>query len=354
MFDNIEVFAGKNAARIIMESRLNEDLITGIAGASGGPKFLTLAGFDNIILSNWFRKRRKPLFFLGSSIGAWRGAAYACKNPVKAHNQFIESYLTQSYSARPAESEVTSESLRILNEYISETDINYILNKSHVHLGIIAAHCTGLSALNSRAALAASFIPSALVNIASRSLLLKLFQRTLFFDKRAVPPFAFNFSRKLQIPLTAANFRQAVLSSGSIPFVMEGIKDIPGAPAGTYRDGGITDYHLNIDFGAEEGIILYPHFSSRIIPGWLDKSIKWRKHNPALLSNVLLVAPSRKFLDSLPYGKIPDRTDFVSFAGRDNERLNYWNEVIKKSAVIGEEFMEATESGRLKDIVKPL
>ncbi len=352
MFDNIEVYAGKNAARIIMESGLNEEMITGIAAASGGPKFLALAGFDNIILANWFKKRKKPLFFLGSSIGAWRGAAYACKNPVKAHNQLIESYLTQKYSSRPSESEVTVESLRILDEYISDSDINHILTKSHVHLGIIAARCTGLSAMNSRAALAASFIPSALVNIVSRSLLLKLFGRTLFYDRREDPPFAFNFSGKLRIPLTADNFRQVVLSSGSIPFVMEGIKDIPGAPAGTYRDGGLTDYHLNINFGVDKGIVLFPHFSSRIIPGWLDKNIKWRKHDPALLANVLLIAPSRKFIDSLPYSKIPDRTDFVTFTDRD--RLNYWNSVIDKSSVIGREFIEAAASGRLKDIIKPL
>jgi len=354
MFDNIEIYAGKNAARIIMDSGLKEDLITGIAGASGGPKFLVLAGFDNILLSNWFKKRKKPLFFLGSSIGAWRGASYACKDPVKTHKQLIESYLSQKYSAKPSESEVTAESLRILNEYISDTDIDYILSESPVHLGIIAARCTGLSGMNSRAALAASFIPSAMINIASRSLLLKLFDRTLFYDRRETPPFAFNFSEKLQIPLSPDNFRKAVLSSGSIPFVMEGITDIPGAPSGTYRDGGITDYHLNINFGTEDGVILYPHFSSRIIPGWLDKSIKWRKHDPALLSNVLLAAPSQKFISSLPYGKIPDRTDFITFAGRDSIRLNYWNEVIIKSAVIGEEFMEAAASGKLKDIIRPL
>lgn len=354
MYDSIEIYAGKNAARMIMESGLNEDMIAGIAGASGGPKFLALAGFDNIILSNWFRKRKKPLFFLGSSIGSWRGAAYACKNPVKAHNQLIESYLSQKYSSKPSEKEVTSESLRIMNEYISDDDLEFILTKSIVHLGIIAARCTGLSSFNSRAALAASFIPSALLNIASRSMLLKLFNRTLFFDQRETPPFAFNFGEQFRIALSPANFRDALLASGSIPFVMEGIKGISGAPAGTYRDGGITDYHLNIDYGVRNGIILYPHFSSRIIPGWLDKSLKWRKHDPSLLSNVLFVAPSGKFINSLPFGKIPDRTDFVNFVNRDSERLRYWNEVIDKSRITGEEFMEAVTSGKLKDIIRPL
>ncbi len=354
MFNNIEVYAGKNAAGMIFDSALKEDMISGIAGASGGPKFLVLAGIDSILLSGWFRKRKSPLFFLGSSIGAWRGAAYASRDPLESHSRFVESYLSQQYSLKPDEKEVTAESLRILNEYLPDDDIKYIVSKSNVHLGIISARCTGLSAMDSRGALAASLLPSALLNIISRKLLLKLFDRTFFYREGSEHPYSFNFRDELRVPLTTGNFRKALLSSGSIPFVMEGIKDIPGAPSGTYRDGGLTDYHLNIDFGVKNGIILYPHFSSRIVPGWLDKSIKWRKHNPELLSNVLLVAPSGSFIQSLPGGKIPDRTDFVNFAGRDSERLKNWREVITRSRIIGEEFIEAATGGRLRDIVKPL
>ena len=93
---------------------------------------------------------------------------------------------------------------------------------------------------------------------------------------------------------------------------------------------------------------------TRIVPGWLDKSIKWRKHDPGLLKNVVFVAPSEKFLKSLPFGKIPDRTDFVTFAGRDRERLAYWNEVIDKSRILGEEFMESVNSAKLSNIIKRL
>lgn len=354
MFENIEVLAGKNAAQIISDCGLKPEIISGIAGASGGPKFLVLAGIDNILLSSWFSGWGKPLFFVGSSIGAWRGAAYACKDPVEAHSRFVESYLSQQYTSKPDEKEVTAESLRILNEYLPDNDIDHIVSESRVDLGIISARCTGLSAMESRAALGASLLPSAFLNIVSRKLLLKLFGRTLFHREGSEPPYAFNFREELRIPLTRENFRKALLSSGSIPFVMEGIKNIPGAPAGTYRDGGLTDYHLNLDFGIRDGIVLYPHFSSRIVPGWLDKSIKWRKHDPGLLSNVLLVAPSERFTRSLPGGKIPDRSDFINFAGRDRERLKNWRKVIEKSRIIGEEFMEAASGSRLKEIIKPI
>ncbi|PKL18602.1 MAG: hypothetical protein CVV49_04810, partial [Spirochaetae bacterium HGW-Spirochaetae-5] len=51
--------------------------------------------------------------------------------------------------------------------------------------------------------------------------------------------------------------------------------------------------------------------------------------------------------------KIPDRTDFKTFFGRDDERLKYWNEVISKSSIVGAEFIDAVSSGKIKDIIKP-
>ena len=352
MYDNIEIFAGEKAAEIIRNKGLKEENIKVIAGASGGPKFLVLNGLDKAILNTWFKKRTEPLFFIGSSIGSWRGAAFACKDPVKTLDRFTESYMKQKYTSKPSKKEVTDESIRILNDFLKDEDINFILNKSKINLSIISAQCKGISSLESNAALALSFIPAVFVNLISRKLLLKIYTRTLFHDTRNTPPFNDCFKNTSRVKLTDKNFKQALLSSGSIPFVMEGIKDIPGAPSGTYRDGGLTDYHINLDFGIKDGIVLFPHFSSRVIPGWLDKSISWRHPNKEYFSNTVLVAPSKKFIASLPMGKIPDRTDFKTFFGRDDERLKYWNEVINKSTVVGGEFMEAVSSGSIKDIMK--
>jgi len=352
MYNNIEIFAGDKAAAIIRRKGAKEDDIKVIAGASGGPKFLVLAGLDRAILNSWFKRRKEPLFFIGSSIGSWRGAAFASKAPVKTLEKFTESYLRQQYTGRPSRKDVTDESIRILNDFLKDEDIDFILNKSKINLNIIAAQCMGISSYENNAALALSFIPAAIVNLCSRKLLLKIYTRTLFHDNRNTPPFINSFKRDNRIRLTSENLKQALLSSGSIPFVMEGIKNIPDAPSGTYRDGGLTDYHINIDFGIEQDIVLFPHFSRRIIPGWLDKQIPWRGPDKKFFSNTVLVAPSSKFIESLPMGKIPDRTDFKTFYGRDNQRLAYWREVIKKSSIVGEEFMEAVAGGKIKNIMK--
>jgi hypothetical protein len=60
---------------------------------------------------------------------------------------------------------------------------------------------------------------------------------------------------------------------------------------------------------------------------------------------VLIVSPSESFKEKLPLMKIPDRKDFILFRGRDDERIACWKKVVKLNRLLGEEFMEAVESG---------
>lgn len=351
MYNNLEIYAGDRAAEIIRSRGLKEEDIKVMVGASGGPKFLVLSGLDKAIFSAWFKKRKNPLFYVGSSIGSWRGAAFATKNPLSSLQKLTESYMRQFYTSRPSKKDITDESMRILNDFLKEGEIDFILNRSKIKLSVISAYCPGISGYESNIALAMSFIPAALANVISRDLLLKIFTRTLFYEGTTPPPFIGSFKHSKRIALTKENLKGALLSSGSIPFAMEGIRNIPGAP-GTYRDGGLTDYHINIDFGINDGIVLFPHFSRKVIPGWLDKHLPWRKPDKKLFSNTLLVSPSDKFIRGLPFGKIPDRTDFKTFFSRDDERLAYWHKVIKRSSIVGEEFMEAVNSGKIKNVMK--
>ena len=52
------------------------------------------------------------------------------------------------------------------------------------------------------------------------------------------------------------------------------------------------------------------------------------KANPAFLHNVVLLCPSEHWVRSLPFGKIPDRSDFKL---PDNVRIDYWQQVIARS-----------------------
>jgi hypothetical protein len=153
--------------------------------------------------------------------------------------------------------------------------------------------------------------------------------------------------------LTPENFKQALISSGSIPIVMEGISDIQGAQ-GCFRDGGILDYHLDIPFLPDhDSLVLYPHFYETITPGWFDKRLN-RKPTKKNMENVILIAPSKQFVEKLPFKKIPDRKDFHTFKGKDQERQNYWKTVTQLNRLLGDEFSEAVQSGQIRNIVKPL
>lgn len=81
--------------------------------------------------------------------------------------------------------------------------------------------------------------------------------------------------------------------------VMQGVRDLPGAGAGTYRDGSLLDYHLDLPYHGND-IVLYPHFTDRVIPGWFDKGLPWRRSNQQGLQDVLLLAPSRTTWPACP------------------------------------------------------
>ncbi len=154
------------------------------------------------------------------------------------------------------------------------------------------------------------------------------------------------------VNLTEENLKPAIMASGSIPMVMRGVSGIPGAPDGVYRDGGMIDYHLDIPFDPDpEHIVLYPHYTDTIIPGWLDKHLSWRSAHTLNMSNVLIVCPSKSFIAGLPYGKIPDRNDFMKFKGRDAERLDYWRKSVEGSHFLGEQLHEAVTSGKIRSMV---
>ena len=228
-----------------------------------------------------------------------------------------------------------------------------------LRLAISTAQCKWPAASDNTVLLALGLMDAALYNAVHRNGLRFFFNRALFFDSRnPLPLNSTSDVETLKIPLSARNLKDALLASGSVPLLMQGVNNIPDAPEGMYRDGGIIDYHFDLpilqDEDNAEGLILFPHYTDRIIPGWFDKHLPWRKPRSANVDRLLLIAPSRQFVARLRYGRIPDRDDFWFFKGRNEERLEYWDEVIEASAGFGDEFLNAVETGEIRELVKPL
>jgi len=192
----------------------------------------------------------------------------------------------------------------------------------------------------------------------SRNLLGCFFHRAVFHDRRCTPPFPGcdgrpDAIRSVVIALTKKNLRPAVLASGSIPVVMEGVTDIPDAPEGTYRDGGLIDYHVTIP-EKDGGVVIFPHYTNRIIPGWFDKFHPRRTPPRSHVDRLLMLCPSPEFVSRLPYGKIPDRKDFKRFIEHDADRIAYWRRVVSECRRLGDEFLGLVDTGRIIDRIRPL
>lgn len=358
MSDNLTLLAGKKAYAIIREKGLQPEMVKVIAGAAGGPKWLVLNHLDRMLFTTWLKNRSKPLFLIGSSIGAWRFAAAASRtDPLRSFDRFQAAYLEQSYETKPTPQEVTRETIRVRDAFLDEPGIQMILDHSYLRLNLMVVRCKWPNSTENKLLLGAGLLGAALSNAVNRKLLNLFFERTLFYHPTTPPPFFQNSTSPLQkVPLNRDNLAPALLASGSIPLIMSGITGIKGATRGVYRDGGIIDYHMDIPFldSKDDSIVLFPHYTDRIIPGWLDKKLGWRKPHPSNMENVLLVSPSKSFVASLPYQKIPDRTDFWTFNQKNEKRINYWKTVILRSEILGNDFINAVESNRIKDLVRPM
>jgi len=184
---------------------------------------------------------------------------------------------------------------------------------------------------------------AAMANAISRRHLARFMDRTVFLDSRDAPPVMpgrFDAFHTHTVHLDAENFGHALLASASIPLVLEGVANIPRAPQGIYWDGGIIDYHLHLPYHHAKGLVLYPHFTDRIVPGWLDKGLPWRQARGPWLDNVIVVAPSREYLAKLPNSKLPDRRDFARYNGDDAARMATWRTAIGESQRLADAFLE--------------
>lgn len=348
--------AGARAAAFIRrDGGLDPSRLRVMLGASGGPKWLALARLDRAILKRWLRGRSAPLDLLGSSIGTWRFACYAQRDPLAAFDRFEEAYLAYRYEEGDTPADITADSLAILDTVFGPDGAREVLS-GHMRLHAVAVRARSrLLDTERRLPLQAGLAATALSNLFSRAAPGLFFERVLFHDPRSDAGYAdWSGFPTRRVALASDNLKPAIMASCAIPLVLEGIRDIPGAPPGIYRDGGLLDYHFDLPLLGDdpEGMALYPHFYPHLVPGWFDKPLKWRHKAGENAAPVLLIAPSPDFVAKLPYGKIPDRKDFLRMP--DGERLACWRRVLAETERLADELEEVIDKGLLPDRIEPL
>ena len=345
--------AGPDALAIIRERGLRAEDIDIMPGASGGAKWLAIAGLDRYLFGELLQTpRSRPMHLIGSSIGSWRLACLAQRDPVAALERGHHAYIyAQRYSAKPSAREVTEVLSRALDLLLGPSGVDEILSHPWARLHIITTEGRGLAASERRLVLAAGIAAAAAGNLVSRRLLAVQMRRCIFHSAGDETPFLhLSDLPTTHLPLTRDNLRAALLASGSIPLLVEGVR-IPGPARGMHWDGGVLDYHLDLDFGVGSGLVLYPHFYSHVVPGWFDKALRWRRAGGANFRRALVIAPTEAFVAALPGGKIPDRSDFYRVP--EAERLQRWQGVMDASVRLGDELRELVTTGRIAEHVRP-
>ncbi len=347
----LQILAGAEAFAKIQTEGFHSELFNSLLGASGGPKWFVLSRLDRVLAGAFFADRKRPIACMGSSIGSWRHACYAQAKPVAALTRLEQTYINQVYSPKPDRREVSRVARQSVNYILGPHGANDIADNPVWQTHILAVRSRLPVSTDNSVALALGLGASALGNAISRRSLGGFFSRAIFCNG-ATPAFGFSQFQTQELRLTPDNVPLAILASGSIPMVMEGVRNIPGAPAGTYRDGGITDYHFDFTFEYPKGLLLYPHFYSHITPGWYDKPLRRRRISGPALSRTVLLAPSPEFVAKLPYGKIPDRKDFTALSAQ--ERIRYWTQVCDQSQSLADLFYDAWQTNKLNQLVRAI
>ncbi len=322
-----------------------------VPGAAGGPKGLVLGPLDEFIFGEWLAQSEHEIHLVGASIGAWRMATACLANPVKAFERLSHDYVHQDYSIEPGRSRPTAYHV---SERFGESlaafyggRIPEVLAHPRFRLHILTSRGRHMLGREHRVATPLGYLGAFLSNTLHRKSMGAWLERVVFSapgadGKPAALPFMTTDYRTRQVLLDEANFNPALQASCSIPFVLRSVADIPGAPRGAYWDGGITDYHLHLDYRASApGLVVYPHFQKAVVPGWLDKGLKWRHRATPFLDNMVVIAPDPQWVATrLPNGKLPDRTDFMRYGTNLPARVDAWAKAVAESRQLADELRE--------------
>jgi hypothetical protein len=349
----LRILAGKKARAHIAQYGLQPSDIRAIPAAAGGPKGLLLSALDQYLFGDWLKTSQNPVHLIGASVGAWRMACAASAEPIAAFKELARLYMDeQRYARKATREDIDAACARILNQLIDPIH-DSIFEQQRYALHLLTVRGVGALAHPTQGH-KRGYAKAVLANALSRQHLGRYLERVAFhqgaplhFLPASQAAFqSFDGVPTRNLTLSTHNLKPVLSASGAIPLLISPLQTIGGAPAGPYWDGGITDYHIHWPWNCLGGITLYPHFAPYIVPGWLDKFLKYRRaHRSATrdwLDTTVLLCPSDDFVRSLPNQKIPDRNDFKHFGLDWKAREAAWKTSISQAQQLADEFAAFT------------
>ncbi len=355
----LAIHAGPRALRALQAHGLRPGDVRIIPAAAGGPKGLILNELDRFIFGDWLPRSAQTVHLVGASIGAWRMATACLANPDAGFAGLARDYIAQQYPHSPGRLPSAATVSALFAEQIAlcfggrEAEI---LNHARFRLHVFTSRGRHVLRREGRWRTPLGYLGAFASNALSRRALGGWIERVVFSDPRDALPLQLPGLRTRRVTLTENNLHSGLLASCSIPFALRAVHDIAGAPLGAYWDGGITDYHLHLDYAtlrddANPALVLYPHFQNTVVPGWLDKTLKRRHRATPQLDNLVLLSPRPQWLTSLPNGKLPDREDFKRYVDDPQARAAAWSRAVQESARLRDEFAHWLERGSARDVL---
>lgn len=346
----LQIHAGAVALKRLREHGLQPRDVRVIPAAAGGPKGLILNALDRFIFGEWLPRSAQSVHLLGASIGAWRMASACLADPASRLAEMADDYIHQQYEHAPGKpptprhvSEVFGAKLR---QRFAGREAELLAHPRY-RLHVFTSRGRHVLRRQGRLRTPLGYLGAFAANTVSRRAMGGWLERVIFSDAREPLPLHLGDYRTQRVDLSADNLQPSILASCSIPFWLDAVHDIPGAPPGAYWDGGITDYHLHLDYGSmPDGLVLYPHFQKTVIPGWLDKALKHRHRATAHLDRVVLLSPRPEWIATLPNAKLPDRNDFKAYGDDFAGRVAAWSRALNESQRLADEFAELVSAGR--------
>ena len=347
----LRLYAGPGALQHLQTNGLRPGDVRAVPAAAGGPKGLVLGPLDRFLFGHWLPQSQQQVDLIGASIGAWRMATACLNDQVAAFERLSRDYIAQHYELpagqkRPPPELISERFGGSLRSFYGGR-VHEVLRHPRYRLHILTSRGRHLMRREGGWRAPLGYLGALLSNAVHRKALGAWLERVVFsspVNGLAAPlPFGTHDFRTRHLGLSEANFMDALQASCSIPFVLRAVPQIAGAPPGAYWDGGITDYHLHLDYGTRPGIVLYPHFQKQVVPGWLDKPLAWRHRSSPFLSQMLVLAPDPHWVKSLPNGKLPDRGDFTTYSRDLAGRMKAWNGAVAASQQLADEWAEWLE-----------
>lgn len=361
----LRIYAGPVALAHVRRNGLQPTDVGIIPGAAGGPKGLILGPLDRFVFGEWLPRGGRAVDLVGASIGAWRMATACLDDAVAAFERLERDYIAQDYVVepgrqRPTPAHVSAAFAANLQAFFGGR-LSQILRHPRYRVHIVTARGRHVLGYEGRWRTPIGYAGAFLANALRRRAMGVWLERVVFSVPQAgsttggAAPLPFDPAdyRTRQVALREDNFMPALQASCSIPFVLQAVHHIPGAPPGAYWDGGITDYHLHLRWRADRGLVLYPHFQRHVIPGWLDKGLRWRHKPTAALERTIVLAPDPEWVRRLPNGKLPDRTDFPRYGHRLAERMRAWQTAVREAQRLADEFaawLERPDPARIEPL----